>query len=66
MVKYGNYDVKNFISIIKGLNLKKGIIISKDKFEKYEESGFIIGVIPLWLFILFPEKIDEDFGIFSN
>ncbi len=65
-VKYGNYDVKNFISIIKGLNLKKGIIVSRDKFEKYEESGFIIGVIPLWLFILFPEKIDEDFGIFSN
>lgn len=60
-VKYGNYDIKEFFSIIKGLNLTKGIIVSKDKFERYEESGIIVGIIPLWLFVLFPEKIEETF-----
>jgi predicted AAA+ superfamily ATPase len=60
-VKYGNYDIKEFFSIIKGLNLTKGIIVSKDKFGRYGESGIIVGIIPLWLFVLFPEKIEETF-----
>lgn len=60
-VKYGNYDIKKFTSIIKGLNLTRGIIISKDTFERHEDTDVKVEVVPLWLFVLFPEKIDEFF-----
>jgi len=54
--KVSGTDMKKFISIIKKLNLKKGIILTLDCFGVYEEDVKIL-IYPVWVFFLFKERI---------
>ncbi|MEM5771894.1 MAG: DUF4143 domain-containing protein, partial [Candidatus Aenigmatarchaeota archaeon] len=53
-------EIKDFISLLKSLNINKGIILTFDKFEKIHEKNFKILIYPLWLYLLFEDRILEE------
>jgi len=55
-VKYGSYDLKKFFSVLKKLECNYGIIISENDFGAHRHDGVYVTVVPLWLFVLFPDK----------
>ena len=58
-VKYGVYELNKFIILVKKLGLSYGIIVSKDEFEIHEKGDVRICIIPLWLFALYHDRIDD-------
>ncbi len=58
-VKYGAYEPDRIISLFKKLGLSYGMIISRDEYRIIERSGMKIRIIPLWLFVLYPNRIEE-------
>ena len=58
-VKYGTYEPDRIITPVKKLCLSYGIIVSRDEYKNYERNGVKIRIVPLWLFLLYPDRIDE-------
>jgi predicted AAA+ superfamily ATPase len=58
-VKYGSYEPDRIITLIKKLDLSHGIIVSGDEYRITEKNGVKIRIVPLWLFVLYPYRIEE-------
>ena len=58
-VKYGAYEADRIITLVKKLGLSYGIIVSRDEYRIHERNGVKIRIIPLWLFVLYPYRIEE-------
>lgn len=61
-VKYtiSESEVKDFISLLQSLNLNSGIILTFDKFGEIREKNLKIFIYPLWVFLIFRERIMEE------
>ena len=57
-VKYGAYEPDRIFTMIKKLGLSYGIIVSRGEYRKYDMDGVKIRIIALWLFVLYPERIE--------
>ena len=58
-VKYGAYELDRFVGVLKKIGLHKGIIVSKDQYSVKRKDEVEIQVIPIWLFVLFNDRLDE-------
>jgi predicted AAA+ superfamily ATPase len=58
-VKYGAYELNKFVNLIRKLGLSYGIIISKDDYAIHEKDGVRVHIIPLWLFLLYYDRIED-------
>ncbi|MEM5881548.1 MAG: ATP-binding protein [Candidatus Aenigmatarchaeota archaeon] len=55
-------EIKDFISLLHSLNLNAGIILTFDKFAEIHEKNFKILVYPLWVYLLFEDRILKELG----
>ncbi|MEM5843391.1 MAG: ATP-binding protein [Candidatus Aenigmatarchaeota archaeon] len=53
-------EIKDFISLLKSLNINAGIVLTFDKFAEIHEKNFKILVYPLWVYLLFGDRILEE------
>jgi len=51
-VKYGGIDTKGMIKFLKEFRIKKGIIVTRDKFKEEIVNNKKISSIPIWIFLL--------------
>ena len=58
-VKYGAYQLDRVVDVLKKIGLHKGIIVSKDQYAVRKKEEVEIQVIPIWLFVLFNDRLDE-------
>ncbi|MHB8371384.1 MAG: ATP-binding protein [Thermoplasmataceae archaeon] len=58
-VKSGAYELNKFVNLTRKLGLSYGIIISKDDYAIHDKDGVRVHVIPLWLFLLYYDRIED-------
>ena len=58
-VKYGAGEVNKFSHLLRKLGFSDGIMVSGDEYKMYEKDGVRVRVVPLWLFVLFHDRIAE-------
>jgi predicted AAA+ superfamily ATPase len=58
-IKSGDYqkELVGYASVMNGLDLKKGIMLTTDKFGEFSKNGIKILLYPLWVFVVFMEEI---------
>ncbi len=52
-------DVKTIVKFCKKHNVQKGVIITKDVFDKHEFDGITVEIIPAWVFLLYVQIADK-------
>lgn len=58
-LKYGAYQLDRVVGVLKKIGLHKGIIVSKDQYAVRKKEEVEIQVIPIWLFVLFNDRLEE-------
>jgi len=53
-------EIEDFASLLKSLKFTYGLILTFDKFGEFHENGLKILIFPLWVFLVFREKVLEE------
>lgn len=53
-------EMEDFASMLQRLGLTRGLVLTFDRFDEFHEDGIKVLTFPLWVFLLFKERILEE------